>query len=144
MTGTELLIVEDNPDDLELTLRALKKSNITHNIQVVKDGAEAINFLLSKGPYAQRPAGQIPKVIFLDLKLPKIDGKEVLRQIKSNERIKGIPVVMLTSSQQEQDVLECYRLGVNSYIVNPIDFSVFAKTIAQVGLYWLTLNQPSR
>ncbi len=142
--AVDLLIVEDNPNDLELTLRALKKNQIAISIQVVKDGAEALDFLFCRGDYSQRPAGQIPKVILLDLKLPKIDGKEVLRQIKSNAKTKLIPVVMLTSSQQERDVVESYNLGANSYIVKPVDFTKFSEAIARLEIYWLTLNHFSR
>jgi CheY-like chemotaxis protein len=140
----DLLIAEDNPDDLELTLRALKKNKVVNNIQTVKDGAEALDYLFYRGRFSNRQAAQMPKVIFLDLKLPKVDGIEVLRQIKTNERTRAIPVVMLTSSQLEQDVIESYRLGVNSYIVKPVDFSKFAESITQIGLYWLSLNQSRR
>jgi CheY-like chemotaxis protein len=141
--SVDLLIVEDNPDDLELTLRALRKSKVKISIQTVKDGAEALDYLLGRGPYA-RHTPQLPKVIVLDLKLPKVDGMEVLRQIKTSERTRAIPVVMLTSSQQDRDVIESYRLGVNSYVVKPVDFSQFAESIAQLGYYWLGLNHPNR
>jgi len=141
--AAELLIVEDNPNDLELTLRVLRKSKVARTIQIVKDGAEALDYLFGRGHFVQdTPA--LPKVIFLDLKLPKVDGMEVLRQIKAQERTRAIPVVMLTSSQQERDVAESYRLGVNSYIVKPVDFSKFADSIAQLGTYWLSLNHPYR
>jgi len=146
MTLTEspdLLIVEDNPNDLELTLRALRKKSVVSGIVTVKDGAEALDYLFYRGRFAKRPQCT-PKVIFLDLKLPKVDGMEVLRQIRSNDRTRTIPVVMLTSSQQERDVMESYRLGVNSYIVKPVDFEKFAESIAQIGLYWLGLNHPNR
>ena len=142
--AAELLIVEDNPSDLELTLRVLKKNNIANPVQVAKDGDEALDYLFCTGCFASRNPAQAPKVIFLDLKLPKVDGMEVLRRIKSDERTRAIPVVMLTSSQQERDVIESYRLGVNSYIVKPVDFSKFADSIAQLGAYWLSLNQPHR
>ncbi len=141
--AVDLLIVEDNPHDLELTLRALKKAQVESTVEVVQDGIEALDFLFCRGRYSQRSAGQVPKVILLDHKLPKVDGMEVLRQIKSDERTKVIPVVMLTSSQQERDIFESYSLGVNSYIVKPVDYAKFSETIAHLGSYWLTLNQPS-
>jgi len=141
--SVDLLIVEDNPNDLELTLRALRKNKVSITIQTVKDGAEALDYLFSRGHFASR-THQMPRVIFLDLKLPKVDGMEVLHQIKANERTRSIPVVMLTSSQQDRDVIESYRLGVNSYIVKPVDFSKFADSIAQLGLYWIGLNHPNR
>ena len=140
--AAELLIVEDNPNDLELTLRALQKHNIANPIHVAKDGDEALEYLFCEGRYASRHPAQAPRVIFLDLKLPKVDGMEVLRRIKSDERTRAIPVVMLTSSQQERDVIESYRLGVNSYIVKPVDFEQFTEAVRQLGFYWLLLNQP--
>ena|SRR5258708_3010926 len=144
MDVVELLIVEDNPNDLELTLRALQKNHVANNVHTVKDGAEALDFLFCRGSYAKRLEAQIPKLILLDLKLPKIDGKEVLRQIKANKRTFMIPVVMLTSSQQEQDVTDSYKLGANSYVVKPVDCMKFAENISRLGLYWLTLNHSSR
>ena len=139
--AVELLLVEDNSADLELTVRALKKQNVTSRVFVVRDGVEALDFLFATGAYAAR-AGQKPaKVIFLDLKLPKLSGAEVLRRMKSDHRTQAIPVVVLTSSQQEKDMSECYRLGANSYIVKPVDFTQFTQTIAETGRYWLTLNQ---
>jgi two-component system response regulator len=140
----DLLIVEDNPNDLELTLRALEKSGLTKNIHSVKDGAVALDFIYGRGAYVERSAAPLPKLILLDLKLPKIDGMEVLRQLKSDARMRSIPVVMLTSSQQERDLAQCYRLGVNSYIVKPVSFSKFTESIRHLGLYWLGLNQPPR
>ena len=141
--AAELLIVEDNPNDLELTLRVLRKGKVARTIQIVKDGAEALDYLFGRGQFAKDiPA--LPKVIFLDMKLPKVDGLEVLRQIKTHDRTRAIPVIMLTSSQQEQDVTESYRLGVNSYIVKPVDYSKFADSIVQLGTYWLSLNHPYR
>jgi two-component system response regulator len=140
----EILLVEDNPNDVELTLRALKKHNITNKVHVVKDGAEALEYIFSKGAYAHRKIEDYPKVILLDLKLPKVDGLEVLRQIKSNERTKLIPVVVLTSSKEERDLVESYRLGANSYITKPVDFESFVKAVSELGLYWLLLNQPPR
>jgi len=140
----EILLVEDNPNDVELTLRALKKHNITNKVHVVKDGAEALEYIFVKGAYASRDINHSPKVILLDLKLPKVDGLEVLRQIKSNERTKMIPVVVLTSSKEERDLVESYRLGANSYITKPVDFESFVKAVSELGLYWLLLNQPPR
>ena len=140
----EILLVEDNPNDVELTLRALKKHNITNKVHVVKDGAEALEYIFATGAYASRDINYIPKVILLDLKLPKVDGLEVLRQIKSNERTKLIPVVVLTSSKEERDLVESYRLGANSYIAKPVDFESFVKAVSELGLYWLLLNQPPR
>ena len=134
--------MEDNPNDIELTLRALKKNNFANKIHVVKDGVEALDYIFSAGSYSTKPADTNPKVIILDLKLPKVDGLEVLRQIKSDERTKSIPVVMLTSSREEQDVIRSYELGANSYIVKPVDFDKFVKCVSDLGLYWLLLNQP--
>jgi len=141
MTEVEILIVEDNARDLELTLRALKKHNLGNRIVSVRDGAEALEFLFARGAYSDRRIGDGPHVIFLDMKLPKVDGIEVLRQIKADERTRTIPVVMVTSSAQERDVVESYRYGVNSYVVKPIDFDAFIKTIADLGFYWLAVNR---
>jgi CheY-like chemotaxis protein len=140
----EILLVEDNPNDVELTLRALKKRNLANKVHVVKDGAEALEFIFGTGTYAERDINQIPKVILLDLKLPKVDGLEVLRKVKSDERTKVIPVVVLTSSKEESDLVESYRLGANSYITKPVDFDKFAQTVSEMGLYWLLVNQPPR
>ena len=140
----EILLVEDNPNDVELTLRALKKNNLTNRVHVVKDGAEALEYIFANGPYAYRKIEDHPRVILLDLKLPKVDGLEVLRKIKSDERTKVIPVVVLTSSKEERDLVESYRLGANSYIAKPVDFESFVKAVADLGLYWLLLNQPPR
>jgi two-component system response regulator len=138
----EILLVEDNPNDLELALHALQKHNVSQRIEVVRDGAEALEFLFGTGAYAERSIDDQPKMILLDLKLPKVDGLEVLQRIKSDPRTRNIPVVMLTSSRQERDVIESYELGVNSYIVKPVDFEQFTEAVRQVGLYWLLLNQP--
>jgi len=138
----EILLVEDNPADVELTLRALKKRNLANKIQVVNDGAEALEFVFAKGAYHDRSIKNKPKVVLLDLKLPKVNGIEVLRQMKSDERSKDIPVVVLTSSEEEPDMVECYKLGVNSYITKPIDFDHFTKIVSELGLYWLLLNKP--
>src|SRR4030042_2683752 len=137
----EILLVEDNPNDVELTLRALNKHNITNKVHVVKDGAEALEYIFTTGAYANRDISRCPKVILLDLKLPKGDGLEVLRQIKSNERTKLIPVVVLTSSKEERDLVESYKLGANSYITKQADFDSFVKAVAELGLYWVLLNQ---
>ena len=141
-TVVEILLVEDNPHDVEMTLRALKKHNLANKVQVVKDGAEALDYIFATGAYAERNINDHPKVILLDLKLPKVDGMEVLRRIRADERTKCIPVVVLTSSQEERDIAESYKLGVNSYIVKPVDFDKFLSTVQELGLYWLLLNKP--
>ena len=138
----EILLVEDNPNDVELALHALKKNNIANRIEVVRDGAEALEFIFATGAYASRSIEHAPKVILLDLKLPKVDGLEVLRQIKADPRTRAIPVVVLTSSREERDIVESYNLGVNSYIVKPVDFEQFTESVRQLGMYWLLLNQP--
>jgi len=140
----EILIVEDTPQDLELALRALNKANLTNHIEVARDGAEALDFIFCTGPHADRKIENGPKVILLDLKLPKVDGLEVLRRIKSDPRTKTIPVVVLTSSKEQSDVVESYKLGVNSYIVKPVNFEQFAKAVQELGMYWLLLNQPHK
>lgn len=140
-TAVDILLVEDNPNDVELATRALRKAKLANPIFVVSDGAEALDFLFRTGAYAGRPP-HTPKVVLLDLKLPKVDGLEVLRRIKSDERTKVIPVVVLTSSREESDVVESYRLGVNSYIVKPVDFEQFLAAVERLGLYWLLLNEP--
>jgi CheY-like chemotaxis protein len=140
----EILLVEDNPSDVELTLRALKRRNLANKVHVVKDGAEALDFIFATGAYINRDIDNPPKVVLLDLKLPKVDGLEVLRRIKSDKRTKVIPVVVLTSSREEKDIVESYKLGVNSYIVKPVDFDKFVQGISELGLYWLLLNQPPR
>jgi CheY-like chemotaxis protein len=142
--AVEILIVEDTPQDLELALRALRKANISNRIEVVRDGAEALDFIFCTGPYAERRVENGPKVILLDLKLPKVDGLEVLRRVKGDPRTKTIPVVVLTSSKEQSDVVESYKLGVNSYIVKPVNFEQFAKVVQELGLYWLLLNQPPK
>jgi two-component system response regulator len=138
----EILLVEDNPADVELALHALKKNNLANRIQVVRDGAEALDYIFATGVYAGRDINHSPKVILLDLKLPKVSGLDVLRRIKSDERTRSIPVVVLTSSREERDVVESYKLGVNSYIAKPVDFDQFTEAVRQLGLYWLLLNQP--
>lgn len=138
----ELLLVEDNPQDLELTKRALKKSNLANRIHVARDGAEALDFLFCEGEYANRDASETPNLILLDLMLPKINGLEVLKRIKTDPRTKATPVVVLTSSKEQRDVIESYQLGVNSYIVKPVDFEQFSSAVQELGLYWLILNHP--
>jgi CheY-like chemotaxis protein len=140
--AVEILLVEDNPTDAELAMRALKKNNLANNLVWVKDGAEALDFLFGKGEYAARETNKAPHVILLDLRLPKVDGLEVLRAIKNDEITKHIPVVVLTSSKEDHDVTESYKLGVNSYISKPVEFEAFAKTVAELGMYWLLLNRP--
>lgn len=141
LEDVEILLVEDNPNDVELTMRALQKQNLAGKVFVVKDGAEALEFIFATGAFAARKIDNRPKVVLLDLKLPKIDGIEVLRRIKSDERTKHTPVVMLTSSQEERDVLDSYNLGVNSYIVKPVDFSNFVHAVSELGVYWGLLNK---
>ena len=141
LDAVEIVLIEDNPHDVELALRALKKNGLANKVQLLQDGAEALDFLFSTGAYANRNYNARPKVILLDLKLPKVDGLEVLRRIKADERTRSIPVVVMTSSQEEQDIVESYRLGVNSYIVKPVDFDKFAQSVADMGLYWLLLNK---
>ena len=138
----EILLVEDNPHDAELALRALKKNNLANSVVVVTDGEEALDFIFARGAFSQRKVGNGPKVILLDLKLPKVDGLQVLRTIKGDSRTQSIPVVMLTSSTEEKDIVESYRLGVNSYIVKPVDFEKFTGAVRGLGMYWLLLNQP--
>jgi len=140
-TSLEILLVEDNPNDVELTLHAFKKNHLSNRIHVARDGAEAVDFLFCAGAYADRAGNHCLKVVLLDLNLPKIDGLEVLRRVKSDPRTQTLPVVMLTSSRQERDIMQSYQLGVNSYIVKPVDFEQFIEAVRQLGLYWLLLNQ---
>jgi two-component system response regulator len=141
MPSSIILLVEDNPDDEALTLRALKKKNIANEVVVARDGAEALDYLFAKGAYQERDGSVLPAVILLDLKLPKIDGLEVLRGIRADQRTRFLPVVVLTSSNEEKDLLNSYSYGCNSYIRKPVDFDDFAEAIAQLGLYWLVLNE---
>ncbi|OGQ82033.1 MAG: two-component system response regulator [Deltaproteobacteria bacterium RIFCSPLOWO2_12_FULL_60_19] len=138
----EILLVEDNPNDVELTLHALSENRLSNHIEVVRDGEEALEFIFGTGAHSHRSMDHGPKVILLDLKLPKVDGLEVLRRLKSDLRTKTIPVVILTSSREERDIVESYKLGVNSYIVKPVDFEQFTEAVRNLGLYWLLLNQP--
>lgn len=137
----EILLVEDNPHDAEMTIRALKKSNLANRLIHVKDGAEALDFIFSRGAFSDRRMEDKPRVILLDIKMPKVDGIEVLRQIKSNDITRTIPVVIMTSSKEEQDIITSYNLGVNSYVVKPVDFEGFAKAVSELGFYWLITNQ---
>jgi two-component system, response regulator len=141
MESKMILLVEDNPDDEALTIRALKKNNIGNRLVVVRDGVEAIDFLFCSGPYADRDPKDTPQVVLLDLKLPKIDGLEVLRRIRESEATRLLPVVILTSSKEEQDILKGYKLGANSYVRKPVDFDQFVEAVRQLGLYWLVLNE---
>jgi CheY-like chemotaxis protein len=140
----EILLVEDNPTDAELCIRALKKNNLANELVWVKDGVEALDFLFGTGVYAGRDLTATPRVVLLDLRLPKVDGMEVLRRIKEDERTRTIPVVVLTSSKEDRDIAESYQLGVNSFISKPVEFDAFAKTVSELGLYWLLVNHPPR
>ena len=139
----DVLLAEDSTSDAELTIRALKKNNLANKLLHVSDGAEALDFLFAKGKYADRKGADNPKVILLDIKMPKITGIEVLRKIKADARTKTIPVVILTSSKEDPDIKECYSLGVNSYVVKPLSFDDFTKAVTDLGLYWLIINQPA-
>ena len=141
----EVLLIEDNPDDAELTIRALKKNNFVNNIIHLKDGAEALDYIFREGAYTGREADSKPRAILLDLKMPKVNGIEVLRRLKSDPATRTIPVIVLTSSNEDPDVATCYDLGVNSYIVKPVGFEKFTQAVAHLGLYWLLLNEsPNR
>jgi len=142
MMDRVILLVEDNRDDEELTLRALNKSNITNRVVVARDGVEALDYLLRRGAHANRPDTEVPQVVLLDLNLPKVDGLEVLRTLRATASTKLLPVVILTSSLEEQDLMRSYDLGANSYIRKPVDFNQFVEAVRQLGLYWLVLNQP--
>lgn len=137
----EILLVEDNPNDVELTLRALERNHLANKVYCVQDGEEALDFLFCRGRYAGREGASDPKVVFLDLKLPKVDGLEVLKTIRGDERTRYLPVVMLTSSEEERDIVTSYQLGINSYIVKPIDFENFSRSVTELGFYWLVLNK---
>ncbi len=137
-----ILLVEDNPDDVKLTLRALKNNRVANVVQVVRDGVEAIDYLLGSGAFAGRDTSIMPQVILLDLKMPRMDGLEVLRRIRADERTRLLPIVILTTSNEERDRIESYQLGANSYIRKPVDFKQFSEAVKQLGLYWLVMNQP--
>jgi len=138
----EVLIVEDSAEDLALTLRSLRIAKVANQIQVARDGVEALDYLFGEGEHAGRPVEQTPRVVLLDLKLPRVNGLEVLRRLKADERTRAIPVVVLTSSKEPDDLERCYSLGANSYIVKPVTFEQFAQAVKDLGLYWLVLNQP--
>ena len=142
MTNSVILLVEDNPDDEALTIRALKKNNIKNTVVVAHDGAEALDYLFGTGAHAGRDVSSLPQIVLLDLKLPKVDGLGVLRAIRADARTRRVPVVILTSSKEERDLVESYDLGTNSYIRKPVDFTAFIEAVRQLGLYWLVLNEP--
>ncbi len=137
----EILLIEDSPEDAELTIRALRRNKLANEIQVVEDGAEALDFLFCCGSFKGRTPSQYPKLVLLDLKLPKVSGMEVLRAIRGDERTKAIPVVVLTSSKEERDLMEGYELGVNAYAQKPVDFEQFAETVRQIGMFWMLINR---
>lgn len=140
----DILIVEDNPTDAELTLRALAHLNVANRVTVVEGGEEALDYLLGRGRHTNRPNGLTPRVVLLDLKLPKVSGLEVLAQIRGDDHTRHLPVVVVTSSREDPDVREAYRLGANSYVVKPVEFEAFAEAMSQVGMYWLLINEPPR
>jgi CheY-like chemotaxis protein len=142
MSERYILLVEDNPDDEELTLLSLRKNNLAHEIVVVRDGVEAIEYLFGTGQYANRDVMQVPTVILLDLKLPKLDGLGVLKRLRADERTRNLPVVVLTSSSQDADVIASYNLGANSYVRKPVEFGAFVEAVSSLGLYWVLLNRP--
>jgi two-component system response regulator len=138
----EIVLVEDNPNDAELAMRALKEYNLANKLMWLKDGVEALDFIFAQGQYADRSIEDVPKVVLLDLKLPRVDGLEVLEKVKSDTRTKSIPVVVLTSSSEERDIIASYNLGVNSYVIKPVDFDKFVDAAKEIGLYWMLLNKP--
>lgn len=137
----EILLVEDSDQDAELAMRALKKKNITNNIVRLKNGEEALNFIFAKGEFSNRSIQNQPKVVLLDLKMPKVDGLEVLKEVRENDETKDLPIVILTSSKEEEDLIKSYKLGVNSFIVKPVEFESFTNAVAEIGMYWVLLNQ---
>jgi CheY-like chemotaxis protein len=139
---SQILLVEDDPYDLKLTLHALREENLGNDIQVARDGEEALDYLFCRGPFAERSFDHQPRLVLLDLKLPKVDGLEVLREVKNNPRTRAIPVVILTSSREEKDLVESYKLGVNAYIQKPVEFDAFRQAVKQLGLFWLVINEP--
>ncbi|MBI5680642.1 MAG: response regulator [Methanobacterium sp.] len=142
LNEVEILLVEDNKTDAELTIRALKRKNLTNNLVWVKDGAEALDFIFAKGEYSKRDIQGLPKLVLLDLRMPKVDGLEVLQTIKADDRTKKIPIVVLTSSKEDKDIVESYELGVNSYVSKPVEFDEFTDAVSTLGLYWMLLNNP--
>jgi two-component system response regulator len=141
-TPIDILLVEDNATDAELCIRALKKHNLANRLFWVKDGAEALDFLYGRGQYASRETENRPKVILLDLRMPKVDGREVIRIVKGDERLKTIPIVVLTSSKDDHEIGDCYRLGANSFVTKPVEFDAFANAVAQLGMFWMLINKP--
>jgi len=139
--AADIILVEDNAHDAELALYALSKRNFAQNVVVLRDGAEALEYLFCTGAFSTRRPDDLPRLVLLDLKLPKVDGTEVLQRMKADRRLRGTPVVMLTSSREERDITECYRLGANSYVVKPVDFDLFARALQAIGSYWLELNE---
>ena len=140
--NVDILLVEDNPNEAQLTIRSFKKSNVANRLIHIDDGAEALDFIFARNKYAGRRIENLPKLILLDLKLPKLSGLEILKKVKEDERTKIIPVIVLTSSKEEPDIIACYKLGVNSYIVKPVNFDSFSKAIVELGMYWMFLNVP--
>lgn len=139
--GNRILLVEDNPDDVMLTLRALKKNNILNEVIIAKDGVEALDYIFATGSYSERDIKDVPILILLDLKLPKVDGLEVLRRIRSDAELRVVPVVILTSSKEDKDIVESYQIGVNAYVRKPVDFMEFTEAVRQIGMFWLLLNE---
>jgi CheY-like chemotaxis protein len=140
----EILLAEDNPEDAEMTIRALRRNNLANQLHWVKDGAEALDYLFGTGEYAGRNTSRPPRLVLLDIKMPKVDGIEVLRRLKQDDATRRIPVVVMTSSNEERDVFESYRLGVNSYIVKPVQFDAFRETVAKIGMYWVLTNRTAQ